>query len=400
MRALRTIIVVLLVSLGFLGGYFVGWYLHGENTVRLSADAADVGQGGRQAPAEDHRGAAEPLLQAGQRRQAVHRRRQRHAQVAQGPVHGLPHAQRGAGLRGEGEGLVLRHRRLAAEDQGRPRHHLRCSRGRRPRPQASPPATSSHGRRQGHQGRGHRDEHHAASRARRARTVTLTVQPKDKKQPVKELQGRAQDASRSPRRASASSTTRAPRSATCSSTSSAASPAATCARTSRTLTQAGRAVVHPRPALQRRRPAHPGRGRHRRVPDRASSPPPPACTRPRRSSRPTGPVATEQAHGRARQRLLRQRLGDRHRRPQGPQARRRSSAPPPSARASSRPSSTSATAPPSSSPRPCTSRPTAPTSTRRASRRTSWRTDKPKTKTGRRAAAALQYIAAQREVAA
>lgn len=36
MRALRTIIVVLLVSLGFLGGYFSGWYLHGENTVRLS----------------------------------------------------------------------------------------------------------------------------------------------------------------------------------------------------------------------------------------------------------------------------------------------------------------------------------------------------------------------------
>ena len=36
MRALRTIIVVLLVSLGFLGGYFVGWYLHGENAVRLN----------------------------------------------------------------------------------------------------------------------------------------------------------------------------------------------------------------------------------------------------------------------------------------------------------------------------------------------------------------------------
>jgi carboxyl-terminal processing protease len=36
MRILRTVIVVLLVSIGFLGGYFVGWYLHGENTVRLS----------------------------------------------------------------------------------------------------------------------------------------------------------------------------------------------------------------------------------------------------------------------------------------------------------------------------------------------------------------------------
>jgi len=37
MRALRAIVVVLLVALGFLGGYFVGWYLHGENVVRLSA---------------------------------------------------------------------------------------------------------------------------------------------------------------------------------------------------------------------------------------------------------------------------------------------------------------------------------------------------------------------------
>jgi carboxyl-terminal processing protease len=37
MRALRTLIIVLFVALGFLGGYFVGWYLHGENTVRLSA---------------------------------------------------------------------------------------------------------------------------------------------------------------------------------------------------------------------------------------------------------------------------------------------------------------------------------------------------------------------------
>ncbi len=39
MRALRTIIIVLLVSLGFLGGYFVGWYLHGENIVRLNSSA-------------------------------------------------------------------------------------------------------------------------------------------------------------------------------------------------------------------------------------------------------------------------------------------------------------------------------------------------------------------------
>jgi carboxyl-terminal processing protease len=36
MRALRTITVVLIVSLGFLGGYFAGWFMHGENVVRLS----------------------------------------------------------------------------------------------------------------------------------------------------------------------------------------------------------------------------------------------------------------------------------------------------------------------------------------------------------------------------
>jgi carboxyl-terminal processing protease len=48
MRALRTIIVVLLVSLGFLGGYFAGWYLHGENTMRLTptqqTSAREAGQ--------------------------------------------------------------------------------------------------------------------------------------------------------------------------------------------------------------------------------------------------------------------------------------------------------------------------------------------------------------------
>jgi carboxyl-terminal processing protease len=37
MRALRTIVIVLLVCLGFLGGYFAGWFLHGENVVRLSS---------------------------------------------------------------------------------------------------------------------------------------------------------------------------------------------------------------------------------------------------------------------------------------------------------------------------------------------------------------------------
>ncbi len=44
MRSLRTIIVVLLVALGFLGGYLVGWYLHGENVVRLTTDQADAAQ--------------------------------------------------------------------------------------------------------------------------------------------------------------------------------------------------------------------------------------------------------------------------------------------------------------------------------------------------------------------
>jgi carboxyl-terminal processing protease len=48
MRILRTVIVVLLVCLGFLGGYFAGWYVHGENTVRLSpaqqSSAKDAGK--------------------------------------------------------------------------------------------------------------------------------------------------------------------------------------------------------------------------------------------------------------------------------------------------------------------------------------------------------------------
>jgi carboxyl-terminal processing protease len=44
MRPLRTLIVVLVVALGFLGGYFVGWYLHGESTVRLSAGQADAAE--------------------------------------------------------------------------------------------------------------------------------------------------------------------------------------------------------------------------------------------------------------------------------------------------------------------------------------------------------------------
>jgi len=44
MRLLRTIIIVLLVSIGFLGGYFVGWYLHGESEVRLSLGRASTAE--------------------------------------------------------------------------------------------------------------------------------------------------------------------------------------------------------------------------------------------------------------------------------------------------------------------------------------------------------------------
>ncbi len=46
MRALRTIVVVFLVALGFLGGYFAGWYLHGENVPRVGATPQGVAQGG------------------------------------------------------------------------------------------------------------------------------------------------------------------------------------------------------------------------------------------------------------------------------------------------------------------------------------------------------------------
>jgi carboxyl-terminal processing protease len=50
MRALRLVIVVLLVSLGFLGGYFAGWYVHGDVGSLTSAqrdgarDAGDLQQ--------------------------------------------------------------------------------------------------------------------------------------------------------------------------------------------------------------------------------------------------------------------------------------------------------------------------------------------------------------------
>lgn len=41
MRALRLVIVVLLVSLGFLGGYFAGWFVHGENVGSLTSSQQD-----------------------------------------------------------------------------------------------------------------------------------------------------------------------------------------------------------------------------------------------------------------------------------------------------------------------------------------------------------------------
>ena len=45
MRALRTIVIVLLVSLGFLGGYFAGWYLHGDNVARVGTAQEGTGLG-------------------------------------------------------------------------------------------------------------------------------------------------------------------------------------------------------------------------------------------------------------------------------------------------------------------------------------------------------------------
>jgi carboxyl-terminal processing protease len=41
-RALRTGIVIVLIALGFLGGYFAGWFLHGENVVRLDSGERDA----------------------------------------------------------------------------------------------------------------------------------------------------------------------------------------------------------------------------------------------------------------------------------------------------------------------------------------------------------------------
>ena len=100
--------------------------------------------------------------------------------------------------------------------------------------------------------------------------------------------------------------------------------------------EAGRAGVHPRPALQRRRAARPGHQRDRRLPDRRRRVAPRACTRPRRCSRTEGRSATDKPMVVLVNGYSRQRLGDRHRRPEGPRARRRSSARARSARAWSR----------------------------------------------------------------
>ena len=204
MRALRTIIVVLLVSLGFLGGYFAGWYLHGENTVRLSPDAADVGQGGRQAAAAHHRGAAGPLLQAGRtstssprpastacssrsttptpctsrpRRCRTSRRR------SSGSYSGI-----GASLQKTKDGLVI----------------TRCSTGRRPKAAGLTPGDIIvTRRRQAHQGRAPSRRASAASRATRARTVDARRPAQGQEAAAPRTSRSCARPSRSPRRASA-----------------------------------------------------------------------------------------------------------------------------------------------------------------------------------------------------
>ncbi len=42
MRALRTALLIILVSLGFLAGYFAGWKVNGDNVVRLTPDELDA----------------------------------------------------------------------------------------------------------------------------------------------------------------------------------------------------------------------------------------------------------------------------------------------------------------------------------------------------------------------
>jgi carboxyl-terminal processing protease len=41
-RALRTALLVILVSLGFLGGYFAGWQVNGDNVVKLTPGELDA----------------------------------------------------------------------------------------------------------------------------------------------------------------------------------------------------------------------------------------------------------------------------------------------------------------------------------------------------------------------
>jgi carboxyl-terminal processing protease len=47
-RSLKTALVLILVSLGFLVGYFAGWQVHGDNVVRLTPDELDAAARGGQ----------------------------------------------------------------------------------------------------------------------------------------------------------------------------------------------------------------------------------------------------------------------------------------------------------------------------------------------------------------
>jgi carboxyl-terminal processing protease len=47
-RSLKTALVLILISLGFLVGYFAGWRVHGDNVVRLTPDELDAAAAGGQ----------------------------------------------------------------------------------------------------------------------------------------------------------------------------------------------------------------------------------------------------------------------------------------------------------------------------------------------------------------
>ena len=230
MRALRTIIVVLLVSLGFLGGYFAGWYLHGENTVRLSptqqTTAKEAGklqqriieelQGRYYRPVNVNKlsdAGVNGMLKSLKDPYTVYlspKEVQDFEEKERGSYSGI-----GASLQKTEDGLVITVgvRRVA---------------GRRPR--ASAPATSSWRSTASPPRASPSRRASAASRATRAPPSTSPSSPRTRSSSPGRSRSCARP-SRSPRRASGSSTTRAPRWATSSSTSSAGWPAATCART-------------------------------------------------------------------------------------------------------------------------------------------------------------------------